>query len=181
MSHINNYDGNSEWGKVRDQVLKFILPWMSGIDIGYGGDPLLPSAITIDRPQCKFQVGNYPLHLIGDASKLTWFTANSMDYVCSSHLLEDFKDPYPIVTEWLRVIKPGGLLILNLPDEKRFVEICNRTGQGYNNEHQNLDMSLNWMTHFFNNYFPSVRIIFTYEKENDYTFVIIVQKEFNAY
>src|SRR5688572_15669999 len=43
----------------------------------------------------------------------------TLDYLCSSHVLEHLPDPIAALHEWHRVLRPGGLLYLVVPD-KRF-------------------------------------------------------------
>ena len=54
-----------------------------------------------------------------------------LDFVYSSHVLEDFpeSETLPILQEWTRVLRPGGRLILLLPDQQRYLAYCRRTGQ----------------------------------------------------
>lgn len=78
----------SETSKCRERLKKFCIGY--GLDIGYGGDPIIPGAITVDLAIPYTKVGDAPLNLGGDARNLYWFADNSLDYVYSSHLLEDF-------------------------------------------------------------------------------------------
>jgi SAM-dependent methyltransferase len=41
----------------------------------------------------------------------------SFDFVHSSHCLEHMRNPEEALTNWLRVLKPGGYLIVTVPDE----------------------------------------------------------------
>ena len=117
-----------------------------GVDLGYGGDPITPTAIAVDLPEPYTKFDDFPQHLKGDARNLYWFRDGVLDYVYSSSLLEDFPpaETVQIVREWLRVLKPGGHLVLLLPDEPFFRAHCARTGQGYNDAHQNHDLTLEW-------------------------------------
>lgn len=45
--------------------------------------------------------------------------AETLDYLCSSHVLEHLPDPLAALHEWHRVLRPGGWLYLVVPD-KRF-------------------------------------------------------------
>src|SRR5215475_12871263 len=83
-----------------------------GLDLGFGGLPIKDSAITVDlKPPYDWLKS--PQHLTGDARRLYWFQDGVLDYVYSSHLLEDFppRDTLGIVREWLRVLKVEGRLI----------------------------------------------------------------------
>lgn len=133
----------SETSKMRE----YLLPYCNGngCDLAHGGEKIKPEAIAIERPHALMHCGNEPANLIGDASNLYWFKDNVLDYVYSSHLLEDFADTKKILYEWLRVIKPGGFLVLNLPHDRMFLEHCKQTGQAYNFEHKCPQMSIGWM------------------------------------
>ena len=54
---------------------------------------------------------------LADASALP-LVDNSLDYVCSSHVLEHLPDPLGALHEWHRVLQPGGLLYLVVPDKR---------------------------------------------------------------
>lgn len=47
------------------------------------------------------------------------FPTGELDYLCSSHVLEHLVNPIAGLLEWHRVLRPGGLLYLVVPD-KRF-------------------------------------------------------------
>jgi len=119
----------SETGSRRALTVPFCQGF--GVDLGSGGDPVVPFAIQIDRnPRARHLV-----HLFGDATKDLPFKDGVLDYVYSSHLLEDFKDWTPILTEWLRVIKPGGYLVIMVPDHGLFRAAVSR-GQPDNLDHK---------------------------------------------
>ena len=89
----------------------------NGLDLGAAGDPIVPSAISIDLPLPYAQCGTAPIHWRGDARDLYWLADNCLDYLYSSHLLEDFLDWTPVLKEWRRVVKPGGYVVLLIPDK----------------------------------------------------------------
>jgi SAM-dependent methyltransferase len=109
----------------------------SGLDLGCGGDLITRHAIGVDLPEPYNMVGSWPIHLRGDARKLHWFVDACLDFVFSSHLLEDFptEETEAVLREWLRVLKPGGHLIIYGPDEKIYRQHCWDTGQPYNAGH----------------------------------------------
>jgi SAM-dependent methyltransferase len=74
-----------------------------GIDIGYGGDPLLPD--------CNVWEAEH-----GDAQYLRGLEGGTYDFVYSSHTLEHMPNPGVALANWWRVLKPGGFLILYIPD-----------------------------------------------------------------
>jgi len=116
-----------------------------GLDLGFGGDPIVDHAIRIDMPAPYANMGNQRVQLGGDAGNLYWFRDDVLDFIYSSHLLEDFLDTESVLREWLRVIKPGGRLILYCPDEKHFREHCRKTGQPYNKRHKHETFSLKFV------------------------------------
>jgi len=149
----------------------------NGLDLGYGGDPIVPNAITVDVPETNYAVGAVPLNLKGDASNLFWFKDEAMDYVYSSHLLEDFEKnkTKSVLLEWLRVLKIGGHLILYLPDEQAYRKHCKETGQEYNAAHKISDFSLNYLKDILNK-FDNVVIIHENPHVEVYSFEIVVKK-----
>jgi len=110
------------------------------IDIGSGGDPVVPWAISVDlapEAYAKYNAGNVPanpIHLHCDARILP-FKDSTLDVVYSSHVLEDFEKWYYILAEWSRVLKPGGKIIIIIPD-KELWKIALDAGQPPNCAHQ---------------------------------------------
>lgn len=84
-----------------------------GLDIGCGPDsvaqyfnnfPLITAVMPWDMPQ-------------GDAQYLVGLEDESFDFVHSSHCLEHMVDPVVALQHWSRVVRPGGYLVLTVPDE----------------------------------------------------------------
>ena len=92
-----------------------------GVDVGSQGNPVVPWAISFDQTieKCDaYTCGKrYTVHLRGDCRALP-FESDSLDFVYSSHLIEDFvfSDWTPIIKEWVRCLKPGGNLIVLVPE-----------------------------------------------------------------
>lgn len=173
----------SETGKVRQVVLNLFQDYfktlrLNGIDLGFGGDPLTLNAIAMDMDNMYGTAGTMPQHLFGDARNLYWFKGNVFDYVYSSHLLEDFSDTVTALSEWIRVLRPAGLLVLYLPDEQKFRDVCKRTGQVYNCMHKVPDMGLKYMQNIFAEHFPYMEEIFTCAEtfDNSYGFLMVLKK-----
>ena len=135
----------SETSKARPRLSKFCRG--NGIDLGYGGDPIVPSVITMDMPIPYTKVGDHPQNLAGDARDLYWFKDNVLDYVYSSHLLQDFspEEMVSVIREWLRVIKIGGLFVLYSPDEQAYRAYCTKSGQAPNASHKIANFGLKYM------------------------------------
>jgi ubiquinone/menaquinone biosynthesis C-methylase UbiE len=168
----------SETSKFRHLFLDYCK--INGVDIGFGGDPIIPTAITIDLPKPYAETGKSPQNLKGDGRNLQWFRNVSFNYVYSSHLLEDFEDTEAVLREWTRVLKPKGYLVLLLPNEQRFRQYCKRTGMTYNEEHKHPDFSLGKVKKILVQL--DLLIIEEYEQlvyepeESDYNFAIVAQK-----
>jgi SAM-dependent methyltransferase len=84
-----------------------------GIDIGGGPDPLrqyvelfplMKSCRTWDMQD-------------GDAQYMSGVSDESFDFVHSSHCLEHMCDPEEALSNWLRILRPGGHLVCLIPDE----------------------------------------------------------------
>jgi predicted SAM-dependent methyltransferase len=60
-----------------------------------------------------------PVDVIGSAEELTAFEDSSLDFVIANHLLEHLEDPIAGLLEFHRVLKPGGVLYLGLPDRRQ--------------------------------------------------------------
>jgi SAM-dependent methyltransferase len=53
----------------------------------------------------------------GDAQFLSSVDGENYDFVHSSHCLEHLVDPFEGISNWLRVVRDGGFLIITVPDE----------------------------------------------------------------
>ena len=84
-----------------------------GLDIGSGDDCLglyRENFSSIQSVRC------WDLQ-DGDAQYLQQIPDQTYDFAVSSHCLEHTDDPRTAMTNWLRVIKPQGHLIVVVPDE----------------------------------------------------------------
>ena len=161
-------------GQCRDRLAGYCTGY--GVDIGYGGDPITPQAITVDLPVPYTNVGNHPLNLGGDARNLYWFNEGVLDYVFSSHLLEDFEDTEAVLREWLRVLKPGGCLILFCPVEQIYREHCAKTGEIYNTAHKIRNFSLAYVRQILVDKIRDVEIVHENPLVDTYSFELVVRK-----
>ncbi len=94
---------------------RFATRWFIGVglDVGAGDDllalyaelfPLITKVILYDEAQ-------------GNAQLLDNVEDDSFDFLYASHCLEHLDDPYEALGNWIRVVRPGGHLIINVPDE----------------------------------------------------------------
>ncbi|WP_119342864.1 methyltransferase domain-containing protein [Facilibium subflavum] len=85
----------------------------NGVDIGGKPDPM------------GQYVGVFPLMRSvriwdlqdGDAQYMKGVDDASYDFVVSSHCLEHLHDPKQGLGNWIRIVKPGGYLVITVPDE----------------------------------------------------------------
>lgn len=107
-----------------------LLPYCTsgkGIDVGCGNRKTHENCIGIDIipggakgvDGCvKDKICNADICTSGD--DLRMFPSNDLDFVISRHNLEHYVDVIKTLIEWKRVLKPGGIMAMVLPDE-RFV------------------------------------------------------------
>lgn len=121
----------SEFGALRESIFRRyemneVIQYTKGvgIDVGCGLNKVHTAAIGIDKRLSTSDFG-YPFgaQVRADGSKLPWFNEESLDYVFSSHCLEHFQDSMAVLTEWSRVLKPGGYLVLIMPHKQRYPNV----------------------------------------------------------
>lgn len=164
-----------------DTARSILAPYCKGIglDMGFGGSAITPQALTFDMAQPYTNVGGHKQILRGDARRLPFVCNDSLDFIHSSHLLEDFHydELVNIITEWRRCLKTGGLLITNCPDQQRFLSHCSETGQGINLAHKEPDYSLDT---FRNKVLARTGIwkeVFAEPNHGPYSWLLIVEKQ----
>ncbi len=57
-----------------------------------------------------------PVQILDDATYLKTIASNSMDFLCSSHVLEHVQDAIGAIEHWLRVVRQGGHLLIAVPE-----------------------------------------------------------------
>ena len=85
----------------------FLAKYFNGkvLDIGCGKDIVCPNAQPFDLEH-------------GNAQRISdYLPAQTYDTVHSSHCLEHMTDPEAALSQWWSLVKPGGHLILVVPDE----------------------------------------------------------------
>lgn len=102
----------------------------NGVDIGGRPDPLGQYAHIFGRME---SVSVWDIE-DGDAQKMEGVADGSFDFVHSSHCLEHMNDVSEAMKNWVRIVKPGGFLIITVPDEDLY-----ENGQWpsrYNSDHK---------------------------------------------
>lgn len=84
-----------------------------GIDVGGGGDSLVLFKELF--PQVRHMFVYDQAH--GDGQLLQNVPDETFDFLYSSHCLEHLRDPVEALHHWLRVVKSGGYLVVQVPDE----------------------------------------------------------------
>ena len=111
---------------------RYATRWLvgDGIDIGSGDDPLAGYVplFPLMRAVRSWDMPD------GDAMLMEGVKDDYYDFVHSSHCLEHLVDPAEALRNWVRICKPGGHLLLMVPDEDLYE-------QGiwpsiYNNDHK---------------------------------------------
>ena len=68
---------------------------------------------------CNLKKTSENVKYVCDATDLGQIKDNTYDFVLSSHTLEHLADPLTALSQWLRVLKQGGAIILVIPDKNR--------------------------------------------------------------
>lgn len=108
----------------------------SGIDIGGKPDPLVlykelfPGITSIKTWDLED----------GDARYMAGVADDTYDFVFASHCLEHLTDPAEGLANWLRIVKPGGYVIFDVPEEDLYE-------QGVFPSTFNLDHKSTWTVH----------------------------------
>ncbi|MDQ8197552.1 class I SAM-dependent methyltransferase [Pelagicoccus enzymogenes] len=98
-----------------DVIPKFLKG--SGIEIGAHESPI-PGISPILVDKFEVYVGQpCKADYFGDSVNLP-FHDNSLDYVASSHVLEHSANPTKALIEWYRVLRPGGIIYLIVPNKQ---------------------------------------------------------------
>jgi SAM-dependent methyltransferase len=79
------------------------------------GDKLLPGYVNVDVAASR--AGRRP-DVLCDLRRLTPFESDSVEEILSVHAIEHFWrwEAADVLREWLRVLKPGGVMILECPN-----------------------------------------------------------------
>lgn len=147
-----------------------------GIDIGFGGDPITSLAVRVDLPVPYAHLGD-GVQLGGDCRNLYWFADGVLDFVYSSHVLEDFdvSQTIPILKEWSRVLKDGGKLILLQPDQQRYLAYCTKNQQPPNPHHSIGHFSLQYVIEAAKKA-GGLEVVASEDNIDEYSFFVVFSK-----
>lgn len=165
----------SETAKVRHIVLPYIKG--SVVDVGYGGDKIIPDAVGVDLPEPYTPVWiGEPIDVPCDVSKGVPLPDEAFDTVYCSHLVEDFEDTNAILKELLRMLKPGGRLVLVVPDQRQYEVHCRVVGQKTNTSHRISKMGLEYLKERLIEVLPDAKILFEDDCSIQYNVILIAGK-----
>lgn len=113
---------------------------MNGIDVGCGTARIDDMITSIDE-QANYEFAH--AQLVWDCKDLNLFADKKLDFIFSSHVLEDFEDIPKVFKNWWKKLKVGGLMLLLLPDmENCDCDSCkgdsrySKVGEGGNPSHR---------------------------------------------
>jgi SAM-dependent methyltransferase len=108
-----NETSKSIFGKLRDSRYATRYFIGDGIDIGAGPDPIIQYGEFFPLMR-SCRVWDMP---DGDAELMDGVADSFFDFVHSSHCLEHMRNPSVAINNWLRILKPGGHMVILVPDE----------------------------------------------------------------
>lgn len=115
----------------RREILAQIYLKGAGIEIGALHTPLIvPSGVEVryvdrlgeaDLRNHYSELGDVkfaPVSIIDEASTLSTVGDNSQDFVIANHVIEHCEDPILAISNFLRVLRPDGILFLTVPEQR---------------------------------------------------------------
>ena len=90
----------------------------AGLDgVNYSTNTIWEGDIGAKAGRYAYYKGKAGRQFISEAGDLSKIKDQSYDFLISSHCLEHVANPILAVKEWKRVVKPGGVMLLFLPDK----------------------------------------------------------------
>jgi ubiquinone/menaquinone biosynthesis C-methylase UbiE len=159
-----------------------VLPYCKGkgCDVGFGGDKVVKTDCDgIDYPQPYANAGNDKVDIACDVIQQEIpVPDNTYDYVYTSHLIEDFADTSDALKKFVRILRPGGYLILVFPDQPKYEKYCEEINLPMNPYHVHADMGYDYMKRQLDNLSGiHYREVFSSNCAIDYNVVMVVQIE----
>jgi SAM-dependent methyltransferase len=108
----------------------------SGLEIGALGAPLRVSRYVRVRYVDRMDIADLlsetpelltkrlvPVDVVDDAEKMSSQSDETADFIIANHVIEHTEDPLGTIASNLRVIRPGGVLYLGVPNRRRTFDI----------------------------------------------------------
>ncbi|MFC1559499.1 methyltransferase domain-containing protein [Candidatus Margulisiibacteriota bacterium] len=100
----------------------------NGIDIGGPSEmfkkgkilPIYPIVKSVDI--CNIHPVSADIKYLCDALELKMISSEAYDFVLSSHTIEHIANPLKALTEWLRILKGKGIILLVVPNKERTID-----------------------------------------------------------
>lgn len=112
-------------GQESDKIAHLVVPYTRGrgLDVGCGQRKVWPHVIGVDDASTFGPLTQADVY--SKADDLSIFSPASLDFVFSSHMLEDYtyEDAGRVLAEWSRVVKTGGYLILYVPSANLYPHV----------------------------------------------------------
>jgi SAM-dependent methyltransferase len=103
-------------------VFRHILPIYSviaGLDgVNFSGTTMWEGAIAAGRSFVYAAREKAGQQFIAEATDLSFVPTGNYQFLLSSNCLEHVANPIKALKEWVRVVEPGGLMLLILPDKR---------------------------------------------------------------
>lgn len=92
------------------------------LDLGCGGNKTVPHAVGVDmipKGEVIDTLSNTisQADIVADITQALPFEPESYDTIIARHILEHVIDPIEVLTQWKKVLKSGGQLVIAVPDE----------------------------------------------------------------
>ena len=104
----------------RKEFEKYLKKWtisgnrfLNGVDVGCGSSRIDDMIVSLDQ-QANYEFAH--AQFVWDCKNLDLFADEKLDFIFSSHCLEDFEDIPTVFCNWWKKLKVGGMMLLLLPD-----------------------------------------------------------------
>lgn len=131
-----------------------------GVDLVVKGERLTTARNVMDRTS--------QADIVCSGDDLNMFDDNSLDYVVQRHNLEHYQDPIKALQEWVRVLKPGGILGMVVPDD----EFCDSIHLDKTHKHVFTRSSLRRIFDLL----PTIKVVHMGTALHHWSFVCVAQK-----
>ena len=167
----------SETSKIYHLIEDYFNESLKVCDIGFGGHKVVEYADGIDLPTPYAHTGDHKVDIPCDVSKGIPVDDNVYDIVYSSHLIEDFEDTNEILTEFIRILKNKGKLMLVFPDQPTYALTCKLTGQPFNTAHKIHNMGYHYMIKRLDELPVDYKMLLSSDRDIDYNVVMVLEVE----